>query len=308
MADMLNDDAVIERGQNILYDQWDEMRRLRRVVLTTWALEDIHDLRVASRRFRAALRLFSPFTPRDQTTALQKRVRKLTRALGRLRNIDEAGEFFLAIVPSGSKGHARPPRSVVAVLTDMRKDEVARVRTVLKAFRPKKLDPLAREVASGMIRGTAPDLSDADFSAYLADISLGLLQQIHGHLAPAELPENAEARHALRIAVKKWRYFLEIAARILGRDYAAILERLKNYQSVLGRMNDMVEFSALCRDLKLTPPERQAVEEALRRETGLLWERFVELLEMQPLCTSDTVANNLTCSLHTQSSTLNTNG
>ncbi len=284
MADMPNDDTVIERGRNVLRDQWTEMRRLRRAVLATGELEDIHDLRVASRRFRAVLKLFSPFTPRKQTTVLQSQARKLTRALGRLRNIDEAGTFFLAILPSGSAGHARAPRSVITVLADLRKDEAARVRTVLKAFKPKRLGPLVREVASGMAGDLSPDLSAAGFPAYLADTSLELLQRIHDHLAAAKAPENPEERHALRIAVKKWRYFIEIVTRILDRDYAAVLERLKNYQSVLGRMNDMVEFSSLCRDLKLKPAERRVVEEALRRETGLLWERFLELLETEPLC------------------------
>jgi CHAD domain-containing protein len=283
MADMLNDETVIQRSRNLLYDQWDDMRRLRRAVLTTWALEDIHDLRVASRRFRTALNLFEPFTPEGQTTALQKHVRKLTRALGRLRNIDEAKAFFLTPLTSRNGTNATSPRAVAAGLTDMRKGEVAKVHKVLKAFKPKKLDPLVREMVAVLIGDTSANLRTVTFSAYLSDTSLGLLQLIHDHLATAMVPDNRETRHALRIAIKKWRYFLEIVARILDRNHDSVLAHLKEYQSLLGRMNDMVEFSALCRNLKLKPAEHQTVEEALRHENELLWERFLELVETQPL-------------------------
>ena len=47
----------MERSREAMLAQWRELLRLRRNVLKTSDLEAIHDLRVASRRFRAAVRL-----------------------------------------------------------------------------------------------------------------------------------------------------------------------------------------------------------------------------------------------------------
>lgn len=280
---MPNNETAIDHGRIVFHAQWNEVIRLRRTVLDTWELEDIHDLRVASRRFMAALNLFGPFASPKRVATLQKHVRTLTRALGELRNIDEARAFFTSnlppeICPKGSKN-----RSVVAILADMRKHEVGRVKKALKAFKPKKLDPLVQGIVAGLAEDAAPELSVAAFPSYLSNISLKLFQRIHDQLATAMAPENTKARHTLRIAVKKWRYFIEIAASIFGSDDRVELERLKNYQSVLGRMNDMAEFSALCRDLKLSSAEQHAVEDALRRESDLLWKLFLGLMKKQPL-------------------------
>lgn len=87
----------------------------------------------------------------------------------------------------------------------------------------------------------------------------------------------------MRIAIKKWRYFFEIVAPILDRDYGAVLGLLKEYQTVLGRMNDVAEFGLLCRNLKLSPTEHEHIEKILRAEDELLLECFTALVERKPL-------------------------
>src|ERR1039458_8484224 len=90
---------ILERSRGVFFAQWDELLHLRRTVLKTSDLEDIHDLRVASRRLKAALELFEPVASRTSTTKLKKNVRRLIRRLGGLRNIDEALLFFQSRVP-----------------------------------------------------------------------------------------------------------------------------------------------------------------------------------------------------------------
>jgi len=280
---MVNDETIIERSRHALHTQWSEILRLRRTVLDTWELEDIHDLRVASRRFRAALNLLAPFVSPKKAATLQKRVRKLTRALGGLRNMDEARAFFVSSLSSETSPNMSKNGAVISILSDMRRREVGKVSKALKAFKPKQFDPLVREILSNLAEDASPELDMTAFPVYLSNISLKLFRRIHDQLPTVTVPDNTETHHALRIAVKKWRYFLEIAGHILGRDYGPDLECLKNYQSVLGRMNDMVEFTSLCRDLQLEPVEQHAVEDALRRESKRLWKRFLDLMVKQPL-------------------------
>lgn len=53
-------------------------------------------------------------------------------------------------------------------------------------------------------------------------------------LSVATHSEPAATRHAVGIAIKKWRYFFEIFEHILDGDYAAIVYQLKGHKSLLG--------------------------------------------------------------------------
>jgi CHAD domain-containing protein len=57
-------------------------------VLDTDDIERVHDMRVASRRLRAALEVFAPCFPRDQHRELLRDVKALADALGRRRDPD----------------------------------------------------------------------------------------------------------------------------------------------------------------------------------------------------------------------------
>ena len=269
----------MERSRELLVAQWHELLRLRRDVLKTSGLEAIHDLRVASRRFRAALRLFEPWIPPKNAALLNKNIRKLTRNLGSLRNIDEALLFFRLHTPAESAGGYQ----LCYLLTQMRGGELARVNESLTTFDRHRLNRTVRKAAARLedrqiTAGKACSLPD-----YFSDTCNRLYQPVHDLLPLATSPEQRDSRHLLRIAIKKWRYFFEIVAPLLGAHAGPILERLKEYQTVLGRMNDVAVFGALCNSLILSRRERRFVEITLRGEDGLLLQKLTELIEHKPL-------------------------
>jgi CHAD domain-containing protein len=57
-------------------------------VLDTEDIERVHDMRVASRRLRAALEVFAPCFERDEHRDLLREVKQLAAALGRRRDPD----------------------------------------------------------------------------------------------------------------------------------------------------------------------------------------------------------------------------
>lgn len=269
----------MERSRELLVAQWHELLRLRRDVLKTSGLEAIHDLRVASRRFRAALQLFEPWIPPQNAALLNKNIRKLTRNLGSLRNIDEALLFFRLHTPAESAGGYQ----LCYLLTQMRGGELARVNESLTTFDRHRLNRTVRKAAARLedrqiTAGKACSLPD-----YFSDTCNRLYQPVHDLLPLATSPEQRDSRHLLRIAIKKWRYFFEIVAPLLGADAGPILERLKEYQTVLGRMNDVAVFGALCNSLILSRRERVFVEITLRGEDELLLQKLTELIEQKPL-------------------------
>jgi CHAD domain-containing protein len=271
--------TILERSRGVFFAQWEELLRLRRAVLKTSDLDDIHDLRVASRRFRAELELFSPFSKKSSITELRKNVRKLTQTLGGLRNVDEAQLFFQSRTPPGSSADTM----LCQAISGLRTRELKRIEKTLTAFDHRSLDRLVREMVAGLGEECITDRNRFSLLAYFSDVSIRLYLPIQQLLPVSNAPEHRASRHALRIAIKKWRYFFEIIAQVLDRDYTHILELLKEYQSILGRMNDIVEFELLLQHLVIPPDLREYAEAALLAEDALLLKNFAELIERKPL-------------------------
>ena len=246
------------------------------VVLKSCEHEDIHDLRVASRRFRAALNLLGPLCGNGKVPKISKAVRNLTRVLGSLRNLDEALLFF------GSNADQAVLSGLLKRLAHMREQEQHKAIKALKDFRAGKLDPLVRNMAASLKMKNIRKMGISYLPSYLSTASTGLFGNIRTLLPSALHPENSDERHALRIAFKKLRYFLEIASRIMERDCDGMIEQLKKYQTLLGSMNDMQVFALLCRETA-TADELAAVEQVIVLENARLFHEFVALVKAEPL-------------------------
>jgi len=271
--------TILERSRGVFFAQWEELLQLRRVVMKSFDLEDIHDLRVASRRFRAVLELFYPFAPKDSKAELRKSVRKLTRILGGLRNIDEALLFFRSRIQTDESSEFK----LCHTLSNLRTAELKRIKKALAAFDHRKLDRMVREIVAALQEHSSADRNSISLLAYFSDVSIRQYMPIHQLLAVSTRPELAAHRHALRIAIKKWRYFFEIIGQILDRDYKSHLGLLREYQSILGQMNDIAEFRLLLGNLDLPKNEQEYAEATLLKEDTLLLENFTELVERKPL-------------------------
>jgi CHAD domain-containing protein len=274
--------AILERSRGVFFAQWEELLRLRSAVIKTADRDDIHDLRVASRRFRAALELFYPFLPKGAKTELRKNVRNLTRTLGGLRNIDEALLFFQSRAHSDSSGHSSDSK-LLRALAALRSGELKRIAKALKAFDHRHFDQVVRGMIAGLNEDSITSRNSFSLLAYFSEVSIRQYLPIHHLLSDATTSGQRTSRHALRIAIKKWRYFFELSAPILERDYSSILELLKEYQSILGRLNDIVEFEALIRNLKRPKAEREFAGVELLTEEALLLEKLAALIDQKPL-------------------------
>jgi len=271
--------AIATRSREVLLEQWRELLRLRRDVLKTSDIEAIHDLRVSSRRFRAALGLFEPWLPPKSAALLKKNIRKVTGALGALRNIDEALLFFRLHTPAESVSGYQ----LRYILTQMRGGELARIEKTLKDFDHHRLNRMVRKVTTMLEEDHSAAGKTFSLPTYFSDTCIKLYQPIQELLPVATSREQRESRHALRIAIKKWRYFFEIIQPVLKRDYSSIRGVIKEYQTILGCMNDVAEFGALCSGLTLSRREQTFIETTLRAEDELLLLKLTELIAQKPL-------------------------
>ena len=220
-------------------------------VLDVERIEGVHDMRVATRRLRAAIEVFWPCFPAEAPKAGAAEVKALADALGERRDRD------VAIARSGSspnrcpiptgpgislagervRGRAagrerrprpetstpaqagQPPRRVAAALAPRRPAEAGR-RGGGEGEKVKKLDP------------AAPLAENA------ARIVLVRIEELRSFAPRALDPDAAEVQHDMRIAAKRLRYVLEATGFCFGRPAAAARRRAKEIQDLLGEVHD----------------------------------------------------------------------
>ena len=223
-------------------------------------IEFLHDMRVASRRLRETFELFGMFYRPSKLKKILNQVKNLTRILGLPREMD----VNLALL-QGFEGESDP-----VVLTTFehllevfeRKQAKARRkmhRTFeafdLKALRAEWLGfaqtallvPKPQSILSGIQR-------EFESEAYLRQTTAILRQKASPIQAFRSAPlqsETDENLHRLRIALKKFRYALEIYDPLHGHRFERAIQLAKELQDVLGKVHDYVALTQQLRAHKI---------------------------------------------------------
>ena len=112
-------------------------------VLDTGEIERLHDMRVATRRLRAALEVFAPCFPRKRHRRVLKRVKRLADALGERRDRDVSIEFLEGLAAETPEAD----RAGLAALIERLRDEQRRANEGLAPYlAPKRLKRLRRRL------------------------------------------------------------------------------------------------------------------------------------------------------------------
>lgn len=201
----------------------------------------VHDMRVASRRLREALRLFAPLYPRRELKRWQRRVREVTRALGPVRDSDVFAEEFGLFGPELGEGGRRCVAFAIGRRLGRREAELADLRRGLADL---KLGRRAGEFAAfaGEVRG-ADDVAEIPLADF-ARGAVGARVAVIVERQPAALVEANRARqHALRIDYKRLRYAVEVFSPCYGDAFDALHGTLSSFQDALGTLHDTEVFA-----------------------------------------------------------------
>jgi CHAD domain-containing protein len=198
--------------------------------------EEVHDMRVASRRMRAAMALFREALP-VRTQRLREELRWIAGALGEVRDLDVQLERFREWerdMPDGDRAALAP---LVDRLEAARSDARARLLEQLDSRRYERLvagmtdllrrGPLRRSAASrtpAMV--AAPDLLRRRYRA---------VRKRGDALGPDSPPEDF---HAARIRAKRLRYAIEFLAPLAPKPSQRLVKRLVAVQDCLGQHQD----------------------------------------------------------------------
>jgi triphosphatase len=206
-------------------------------------VEELHDMRVATRRLRAALDLFVDVLPVRATT-FRNELGWMASALGTVRDLDvqlEALDGMAATVAVwsdvfGSDDHD-PLRHLASLLSGARDLARADMLAALDSVRWDRLlngmasmvqqGPLRRSTASRLPAAVAvPDLVNARHAA------------VTKAARRAKRTGRAADFHRVRIRCKRLRYSLEFTGELYGGRTSRYTRRLTGLQNQLGLMQD----------------------------------------------------------------------
>ena len=205
----------------------------------------VHHARVATRRVRAALPLLSGAPGRK----LERAMRRLTRALGPVRELD----VTLGLVDGLAAARALP-RPAVLVLRQAIVDERERLRDAIpRALERLDLEKLKKKAIAAAQAHTTPR-GDVDVRLQQARLRASRratrLRDAVESAAGIYLPDRL---HDVRIAVKKLRYAMEVVAELRRSRARARIHALKDAQDLLGRMHDLEVLIARTRAVQGSP-------------------------------------------------------
>ncbi|MBF0373176.1 MAG: CHAD domain-containing protein [Alphaproteobacteria bacterium] len=200
--------------------------------------EALHQMRVASRRLRSALKVFGALVPAASLGPLGDEMRWLAGLLGPARDMD----VFVAEIIDPVRT-ALPDQPALLALRDVfERRRAGFAEQALTAVRTARFARLMLDLGA-WIEGGGWHSPDQPAPLHADDFARPVLMRLHRKLRKAgrRLDTLAPAeRHRVRILVKKQRYAGEFFAPLWGakasRRYLGALARL---QDVLGEMNDI---------------------------------------------------------------------
>ena len=218
-------------------------------------IEELHDMRVATRRMRAALDVFGDYLDLDHMSPFIKGLRRTGRALGRVRDLDvfwEKTQRYLDTLPPERQSELDPLR---VVWDAERKGARKRMLTYLDSDRYQRFKEGFGEFLQAPGAGALPVLSQQGEPLphrlrHVVPVAiyqrLAAVRAYDEWMTGPDVP--LERLHQLRIAAKGLRYTVEYFQEVLEPEAKALINEVKALQNHLGDLQDAVVASNLLRD------------------------------------------------------------
>jgi triphosphatase len=263
--DVRADDAWAEAGRKVL--RFHLAKMLARVpgVIAGEDAEEVHAMRVAARRMRAAWRVFGDGFEREAMRRYRRELRDVGARLGAVRDLDVLTEILVAY---GGQRSARQRVGLEPLLSAWRAEREARRVDLVEALGSERFAEFIGEYETfaetpgyaasaipphspGLVRNRMPATIWAAYQAVWA---------FDSDLGTADLA----TLHQLRIAAKWLRYTLEFVREPLEPEVTALIRPVVALQDHLGDQHDQHVAGLLARELAtsttLTDAQAKSIE------------------------------------------------
>jgi CHAD domain-containing protein len=216
-------------------------------------IEDLHDMRVATRRMRAALRIAAPYLSGKSVARVGRELRTVARALGAVRDLDvliEHARQFRYELPADAQA------GMDGLLTAWGEQREKARRKMLRLLESRDYDRFTRHMAAFLDEAdAAPDQADGAVPYQVRHVAGSAVWARYEEVRAYEtLMDHATVPqlHALRITGKYLRYTLEFFKEVLPADAGALIRDVVGMQDELGLLHDADVAAGLIRDYVTT--------------------------------------------------------
>jgi len=245
--------------------------------------EDVHQMRVATRRLRASLQVVEGVYDHTLIQRYRRGLRRIAQALGAVRD----GDVFLEHVTSYRESLPEADRARLDPLITAVANERARARAqLLNDLATKRYQKFKREFSEFLTTpgGGALEAPEPGITERVRDFAGSAIWRRYELWRTYEtvLPNaTSETLHQARIAGKRLRYTLEFFAEALGPKVDQLLTRLTAVQENIGTLQDGVTARSRIATLGLAEDagaqeylaSREQEHVALLAELPQRWER-----------------------------------
>ena len=220
--------------------------------------EALHQMRVALRRLRAAMSLFSDIVKDNRINAIKNELRWLARESGPARDLDT---LLIEVLTPLRKLHANE-RGLLSISRMFQRQRLKSYRRVQEAIQSARFRTLILDTAEWVEAGPWSISEDplirtrreTPIEGYAAEQLSQRCKKIRRR--GAKLGDlTSEQMHRLRIQIKKARYAVEFFSSVYEGKKSAkrckrVLSSLMQLQNCLGGINDIVTRNALFADIR----------------------------------------------------------
>jgi CHAD domain-containing protein len=252
---ILPDDAMSEAGRKVLSFHFARMLEHEPGTRAGEDIEELHDMRVATRRMRAAFRVFGPYFKAGEIRPYASGLRRTARTLGQVRDLDvfvqKAQRYLGALPPENAhdldpllevwrQGRRQARKSMIDYL------DGDRYQGFVQAFQAFLHTPGA---GARKMKGFPPKATRVRH--VVPRLIYARWEQVQ---AFDPLLEGAPVAvlHALRVECKRLRYALEFFREVLGPEVKEVIAQVVQLQDHLGDLHDADVANALLSDFLFT--------------------------------------------------------
>ncbi|MCB9459183.1 MAG: CHAD domain-containing protein [Anaerolineaceae bacterium] len=298
-APVAGDDAIAEAGRKVLLQDCIKMLENEEGSRAGEDIECVHDMRVATRRMRSVLNMFSDYFKVGAIAAHVEGLRQTAKALGHVRDLD----VMIADLQDYTVSHEDIAEPISGIINRLEKKRDQAREDLIQWLDSKNYKRFVNgyinfltEPGKGVIgpKSRAEPHQVRHIAALMIHEALAAVRAYEVVLEDADY----DTMHALRVAFKRLRYTVDSFTDVLGTGASTFVDQLKDVQDYLGRMNDIVVASEALNRLKKLNEVESAVRDAyivmiqaeaderMTNFVGDVWEPFNTRTVQQKLSTA----------------------
>lgn len=240
MARATDDLRILPYCARSMLPQITSLRKTAQNALRRKNTEDIHDLRVASRRIRTCLSLFSDYLPSRKSKPWVRDIKAITQSYGRVRDLDVQNDLLNTLYKTTQdKNLLAGIRRVRLRLRQKRAKQESETRALTAAILE---SPTLLEMQAWAESKTSTPSPGEEKSIKLSQTAYSAIQSRLDEFLFYEVfifdPERKNELHQMRIAAKHLRYALEIFSKLYSGKTDFALEIARKSQQILGEIHD----------------------------------------------------------------------